>query len=141
MSQRLLDQLSRHEGFKSHAYKDTGGVLHIGIGRNIDEDGIGISEGEAYQLLRNDVVRVQGELTEAFDFYKHLDPVRQDALCNLCFNLGLPRLKKFKLALGHLGNGNFGESADEFLDSLWATQVGQRAVEVADMIRAGEYNA
>ena len=90
-------------------------------------------------MLRNDVVRVQDELTEAFDFYKNLDPVRQDALCNLCFNLGLPRLMKFKLALGHLGNGNFDESADEFLDSLWATQVGQRAVEVADMIRTGDY--
>ena len=141
MSQRLLDQLIKHEGFKSHAYKDTGGVLHIGVGRNIDEGGMGISEGEAYQLLRNDVVRVQGELSQAFDFYINLDPVRQDALCNLCFNLGLPRLKKFKLALGHLENGNFAESADEFLDSLWATQVGQRAIDVADMIRNGEYNA
>ena len=58
-----------------------------------------------------------------------------------CFNLGLPRLMKFKLALGHLGNGNFDESADEFLDSLWATQVGQRAVEVANMIITGDYPA
>ena len=43
MSQRLLDLLIKHEGFKSHAYKDTGGVLHIGIGRNIDEGGMGLS--------------------------------------------------------------------------------------------------
>ena len=50
MSQRLLDLLIKHEGFKSHAYKDTGGVLHIGIGRNIDEGGMGISQGEAYHL-------------------------------------------------------------------------------------------
>ena len=102
---------------------------------------MGISQDEAYHMLRNDVVRVQDELTEAFDFYKNLDPVRQDALCNLCFNLGLPRLMLFKLALGHLGNGNFEESADEFLNSLWATQVGQRAVEVANMIRTGDYPA
>ena len=47
----------------------------------------------------------------------------------------------FKLALGHLGNGNFEESADEFLNSVWATQVGQRAVEVANMIRTGDYPA
>ena len=141
MSQRLLDLLIKHEGFKSHAYRDTGGILHIGIGRNIDEGGMGISQDEAYHMLRNDVVRVQDELSEAFDFYRNLDPVRQDALCNLCFNLGLPRLMQFKLALGHLGNGNFEESADEFLDSLWATQVGQRAVEVANMIRTGDYPA
>ena len=141
MSQRLLDLLIKHEGFKSHAYRDTGGILHIGIGRNIGEGGMGISQDEAYHMLRNDVVRVQDELTEAFDFYKNLDPVRQDALCNLCFNLGLPRLMLFKLALGHLSNGNFEESADEFLTSLWATQVGQRAVEGANMIRTGDYPA
>ena len=139
MSQRLLDLLIKHEGFKSHAYKDTGGVLHIGIGRNSDDGGLGISQGEVYNMLHNELVRVQDELTEDFDFYKNLDPIRQDALCNLCFNLGLPRLMKFKLALGHVKNGNFEESADEFLDSLWATQVGQRAVDVADMIRTGDY--
>ena len=90
-------------------------------------------------MLHNDLVGVQDEVAAAFAFYKNLEPIRQDALCNLCFNLGLPRLMKFKLALGHLQNGNFEESADEFLDSLWAKQVGQRAFEVADMIRTGDY--
>ena len=50
MSQRLLDLLIKHEGFKSHAYRDTGGVLHIGIGRNIGEGGMGISQDEAYHI-------------------------------------------------------------------------------------------
>jgi len=36
---------------------------------------------------------------------------------------------------------DFEEAADEFLDSLWATQVGQRAVEITYMIRYGEYYA
>jgi len=34
---------------------------------------------------------------------------------------------------------DYEDAADEFLDSLWATQVGQRAMEVTYMIRFGEY--
>ena len=90
MSQRLLDLLIEHEGFKSHAYRDTGGILHIGIGRNIGEGGMGISQDEAYHMLRNDVVRVQDELTEAFDFYRNLDPVRQDAYVTCVLILVFP---------------------------------------------------
>jgi len=65
--------------------------------------------------------------------------VRKDALCNLSFNLGMPRLMKFQKALGHLAADRYKESAEEFLDSLWATQVGQRALDVAHMVEFGEY--
>jgi hypothetical protein len=30
-------------------------------------------------------------------------------------------------------------AADEFMDSRWASQVGDRAVEVTELIRTGEY--
>ena len=65
--------------------------------------------------------------------------MRKDALCNLSFNLGMHRLMKFQKALGHLAADRYKESAEEFLDSLWATQVGQRALDVAHMVEFGEY--
>lgn len=34
--ERLIEQLKRHEGVRNHAYKDIGGIWHIGAGRNID---------------------------------------------------------------------------------------------------------
>ena len=140
LSQKLIDQLAIHEGVKRFAYKCPAGKWTIGVGRNIDQDGgIGLSDAEVYTLLRNDVARGDRELGDAFEWYSLLDQVRKDALCNLSFNLGMPRLMKFQKALGHLAADRYKESAEEFLDSLWATQVGQRALDVAHMVEFGEY--
>lgn len=139
MSKNLIAQLTIHEGVKRFVYKDTTGNWTIGIGRNISPGGMGLSEDEIHLLLRNDIRRIDNELANAFRFYIDLDPVRRDALINLCFNVGITRLKRFKLALRALEVGDYEESALEFLDSLWAEQVGQRAKDVAYMIQTGEY--
>ena len=34
---------------------------------------------------------------------------------------------------------DFDTAADEFMDSKWSDQVGDRAVEVTEIIRTGEY--
>ena len=44
-------------------------------------------------------------------------------------------------ALAAMEMDSYEEAASEFLDSKWATQVGQRAIELTDMIRTGEYDA
>ena len=135
----LIDTLVRHEGLRRLAYEDSVGVLTIGVGRNIEE--VGLSDDEIYYLLKNDIRRCETELDNSFRWYKDLDQVRQEAMINLCFNLGITRLRKFKLALRAMEVKDYEDAADEFLDSLWATQVGQRAVEVTYMIRFGAYYA
>jgi lysozyme len=60
-------------------------------------------------------------------------------LVDICFNLGMPRLRKFEKALQAAYDHKWEEAALEFLDSRWAKQVGYRAVEIAEMIRTGEY--
>ena len=135
----LIDLLVKHEGLRTKPYEDTMGVLTIGVGRNLED--IGLSHDEIYYMLKNDIRRCEEELDNAFRWYKYLDQVRKDAMVSLCFNLGITRLRKFKLALKAMETDDFEEAADEFLDSLWATQVGQRAVEITYMIRYGEYYA
>ena len=135
----LIDQLKRHEGVRSHAYRDNAGYLTIGAGRNIDCDGgLGLSDDEIDYLLHNDVDRCFSEL-EPFDWFSELDDVRQDALINMCFNLGLTRLLHFNNMIDALQNKDFELAAVEALDSRWARQVGDRAVEVASMIELGVY--
>ncbi len=70
-----------------------------------------------------------------------LDAVRQDAMVNLCFNLGFSRLSLFTNALAAMAEANYDRAAMEFLDSKWARQVGKRSEDVAHMIRTGEYPA
>ena len=49
----------------------------MGIGRCIKEGvGLGISEEEAEYLLEQDLIRVEKELTESFDWYEGLDQCR-----------------------------------------------------------------
>ena len=137
---KLIEQLSIHEGVKKFAYKCPSGKITVGIGRNIDSDGgLGLSDDEIIYLLRNDISRIDEELTNAFRFYKELDRVRKDAMINICFNLGLTRLRSFREALGRMEKKEYPEAAVEFLDSLWASQVGQRALDVTYMIQHGEY--
>tara|TARA_R110000744_G_scaffold176716_1_gene295546 strand:- start:45 stop:464 length:420 start_codon:yes stop_codon:yes gene_type:complete len=136
----IIQMLRKHEGVETHAYKCTANKTTIGVGRNIDKaGGIGLSDDEIDYLLANDVKRVRAELSVAFRWFKMAAPARQDAMMDMCFNMGLPRLKKFKNALAAMAMGDYNEAAREFLNSRWATQVGQRAITVTDIIRSGEY--
>jgi lysozyme len=136
---KLIEQLKRHEGVRTHAYKCSADYITVGVGRNIDQDGgLGLSDDEIDYLLANDIKRCKQELV-ALSWFVDLDEVRQDALINLCFNLGLTRLLGFRNAMAAMAEGDYEKAADEFLDSRWATQVGQRAIEVTNMIRSGSY--
>jgi lysozyme len=131
MSQ-LVETLKRHEGVKAFAYQCTADKTTIGVGRCVDEDGgIGLSDDEIEYLLLNDIERC--------DWYRSLTKPRRDAMINLCFNLGLTRLRGFVKALEAMSRGQYDVAADEFMDSRWATQVGDRAVEVTELIRTGDY--
>jgi lysozyme len=132
--------LKRHEGMKHFVYDDHLGYATIGVGRCIEKNvGLGLSHDEIEYLLQNDINRCIQELDSNFTWYRNLSEARRDAMINLCFNLGLPRLKKFVKALAAMEAGNYEEAAVEFLDSRWAKQVGTRALEVTHMIRSGEY--
>tara|TARA_R110002074_G_scaffold27861_2_gene80573 strand:+ start:1224 stop:1652 length:429 start_codon:yes stop_codon:yes gene_type:complete len=141
MSQaRLTEMLIKHEGSKSHAYMCTANKVTVGVGRNIDpEGGIGLTKDEISFLLKNDIERVEDELSRRLPWILELSDVRIDALIDICFNLGLPRFLKFAKALAALEQREYDLAADEFMDSRWAKQVGQRAVTVSNMIRTGEY--
>lgn len=135
---RLMDQLKLHEGVRSHPYDCPAGYLTIGVGRNISETGIGLSDDEIDYLLRNDIERCYNEL-DRFSWFMDLDSVRQEALVNMCFNLGFTRLMKFQKMMGAMAEGKYKLAAVEALDSKWAKQVGQRAKDIAHMFSTGEY--
>ena len=138
---KLVEQLKIHEGVRTHAYLCSESKITCGVGRNLDSDGgIGLSEDEIDFLLNNYIKRCRQELEFHFDWFKELDDVRQDAMINLCFNIGITSLKKFSKALAAMNVHDYETAATEFLDSRWASQVGTRALDVTDMIRTGEYS-
>ena len=137
---RIVEDLKRHEGVILHGYYDHLNYMTIGVGRCVQENvGIGLTMEEAEYLLANDIARVREELTKMFDWFEDLNEPRQEAMINLNFNLGLTMLRGFKMALAAMAENDFDEAADQFMDSRWSSQVGQRAVEVPEQIRTGEY--
>lgn len=90
----LRDDLIRHEALRLFPYRDSEGLLTIGVGRNIEERGI--SREEALYLLDNDIRDHTAELIARFPVVDTLDPPRRDVLINMAFNLGIPRLAGFK---------------------------------------------
>ena len=134
----LIEQLRLHEGVRSKVYLCSEGYETIGVGRNVSESGIGLSDDEIAYLLANDIARCEQEIAERFDWFDDLDPVRQDAIIDMAFNLGITRLSQFQNMRRALSEARFSAAATEALDSRWARQVGQRAQTVAEMIRTGE---
>jgi lysozyme len=136
---KLVEMLRLHEGVRYKVYLCSEGYETIGVGRNISEGGLGLSKDEVDYLLVNDIKRVQDELTRSYSWFARLDDVRRDAMVDICFNIGLTRLRGFVNALAAMSRSQYEIAADEFMDSRWSQQVGNRAVEVTDMIRTGEY--
>ena len=138
--EHLIKMLKRHEGVKPHAYRCSENFVTVAGGRNIDETGgLGLSVDEIEFLLANDIRRCRAELVENFDWFEGLDSIRQDALIDFNFNVGLTTFMKFKKFIAAIKKGNWDAAATELLSSKYAKQVGARADELAAMIKSGEY--
>lgn len=111
------------------------GKITIGAGRNLSD--VGISEYEAMVLNTGDLRRTIRDLDNAFPWWRTMTDARQDALQNICFNVGLTRLLTFKKALTFLQAGRWDAAAAEFKDSKWYGQVGQRAERIIKQIAQG----
>ena len=154
---KLIEKLILHEGMVLNVYQDTLGIDTIGIGRNLEDRGIskeeldamdipnietvyqyGITEVDAVYLAENDVQIVEGELLRAHPCVDRLDAVRQLVLVDMAFNMGVPRLCKFKKMWAAIHEDDFSTAAKEMLDSRWATQVKSRSDKLANMMHNGE---
>lgn len=133
----LIEQLLRDEGLELKPYKDSVGKLTIGIGRNLEDDGI--SREEAMALLANDVQNARNQVEQHLPWAANLDEVRESALVNMAFNMGIGSLLNFRKFLSALEAGDYKAASAEMLDSLWAKQVGPRAQRLALQIELGSW--
>lgn len=144
---RLREQLAKHEGSRPFVYDDaTGkpigegtfvrGLPTVGIGRNLY--GKGLSADEIDYLADNDITDA---LTDAhkFKWFDGLDPVRQNAVTELLFNLGLNRFKGFVKFINYMNESRWAHAAGELENSKWFQQVKGRGETIMRMILTGEW--
>lgn len=133
--EKLTEKLKYEEGCELMPYKDTLNKLTIGIGRCLDERGITMEEAEF--LLKTDISIVMTELNDSFPWWSNLSEKRQLIMCDLVFNLGMPKLKKFVKFLAAMEEEHWLNAHDELLDSNYADQVPNRAKRNAQTILKG----
>ncbi len=142
---RLLEELMLDEGVIHEIYNDHLGYPTFGVGHLITEKdeehgkplGTPVSEERVTECLNTDVDIVCAELDKNMEWWRGLNDTRQRVMANMCFNLGYPRLSKFKKFLAAVQKEDWETAAVEMMDSKWATQVGDRAVRLREKMLNG----
>ena len=138
----LREQLKVDEGVKYEIYKDHLGYPTFGIGHLITEDdpehgepdGTEISEDRVNEVFESDVAKFVSEAKILFSDLDELPDVAQQVIVNMAFNMGRPRLSKFKNFIAGVNDRDWVRAAEEMMDSRWADQVGARAVRLRNLI-------
>ena len=129
------EYVKRHEGEVLTPYKDSRGILTIGVGHNLE---MGISKAASDFIFKEDMDKAEALLNEHCPVFAKLDANRQIVLIDLCFNLGISGLLGFKKMLAALNEGNWNKAAAELMNSKYAKQVPNRAKENRDVLITGK---
>src|SRR3569623_82185 len=133
----VKDLIFNHEGLRLHPYKDTQGYLTVGIGRNLEGNGISVAEAEF--LLDNDIKNCEQQLRDKFPWYDDLDEVRKAVILDMCFEFGIKKLLTFTGTLGFIRDKKWKEAANAMRLSLWHRLVPNRCNEDALMMETGQW--
>ena len=141
--ERLRKQLEIDEGVKYEIYKDHLGYPTFGIGHLIlDSDaehgqdtGTAVSEERVAEAFEADLVSVLSDCESLYGDFGDLPEDAQEIIANMIFNMGRPRLSKFKGMKRGVDARDWNAAADEMVDSAWYRQVPNRAKRLVEKMR------
>ena len=137
---QLTADLREDEGEKLTAYQDSLGYWTIGVGILIDgRKGGGITKEESAMLLANRIATKTVEASQRIQGFAQLDEVRQGAVLNMCFQMGVDGVLAFNNSLALIRNKQWEAAAAALKQSKWFTQTPARAGRVIEQIRTGKY--
>ena len=133
---KLQDEISKDEGVKYETYRCSLGHLTGGIGHLItewDEEvyagpvGTTIPNEQVNDWFAKDIETTIKDCNLLFSQFNNLPEDIQHVLANMCFQLGRPRLSKFKNMIAAVEDLDWARMADEMEDSNWYKQTPNRA--------------
>ena len=161
---QLEQDLINDEGLRLKVYKDTVGKSTIGVGRDINDKPFrpeeviklgtsnernvstvedltneiianGITKDEAIYLLDNDIALVTKGLIHNLPWVDTQPDDVKRVLINMAFNMGVGGLLKFHNTLNFIKNNDYVDAANGMLASIWAKEVGARAIRLSDILK------
>ena len=141
---KLREEIAEDEGCKYEIYLDHLGLPTCGIGHLIteaDEEhgkpvGTVVEQDRVQNLFALDMAVTIDECKVLYPDFDDLPEEVQHIIANMCFNMGRPRLSKFKMMQAAVNARDWNEAAEQMIDSKWYTQVPNRARRLVDRMRA-----
>jgi lysozyme len=145
---KLEDELTRDEGKRLIAYKDSRGFWTVGVGHLLGSTPrmSSVTDAECYAMLDADIAEAVAAVRRVFSpspGWEDAEDVRMRALVNMTFNRGEEGMRSsttitpaIKAAMA--GTGSWTDVATAIAASPWAAQVGARATRLAHMLETGK---
>ena len=140
---QLREELAEDEGCKFEIYLDHLGLPTFGIGALIKEHdpeygqpvGTPVSEDRVRKRFNLDIAVTIEDCQVLYDDFDDLPEEAQLVIANMMFNMGRPRLSKFKGMKAGVDARDWERAADEMVDSRWHDQVPNRAKRLVNRMR------
>jgi lysozyme len=126
-----VTQLEIDEGFRATPYLDTVGVPTFGHGLTY------ITQSESLDIVASRLQDLYWRLEVNHPWFTKLNAKRKSVILNMAYNLGYKGLLGFKKMIRNIELGDYVTASVEMLDSKWASQVGERALRLARIMREG----
>jgi len=130
----LLNQIKKHEGFKSSVYECTEGYDTIGYGFAIKD--LKLDEDIAELILIKKLDKLQKRIASAYGWFYNAPEEVKDVVTNMCYQMGVSGFSQFKKTIYLLETEQYEDASVEMLNSLWAKQTPNRAKELSEQVRA-----
>ena len=129
----LLERIKHHEGFRDKVYQCTAGFDTIGYVFAIKD--LVLDEDIAEMILMRKLEDLMKRISKTFPWWKSANSDVKDVVVEMSYQLGIKGFSAFRKTIDHLENKRYGKASAEMLDSRWAIQTPNRAIELSNIIK------
>jgi lysozyme len=139
---KLREDLEADEGIKHETYLCSEMKLTFGVGHLVLESdpeyhqpiGTAVSPERVTECFNADIQMTIDDCRIIFEHFDGFPEEAQLCLANMCYQLGRPTFSKFKRSIAYANDHQWGDLAEEILDSRWAKQTPNRAKRISDRL-------
>lgn len=142
--EELREEIAADEGVKHEIYLDhlgfkTCAIGHLCLGHEPEYNlpvGTKITEERVNELFDQDIKRTLSDCQVIHPEYDDYPAEARKIIANMCFQLGMPRLMKFRKTNDLIKKRMWREGSIEMLNSRWHEQTPQRAERLSQRMAA-----
>ena len=141
--EKLREEIEYDEGSVNEIYLDHLGLATFGVGHLVRKEdpeygwevGTPVDADRCVEAFNTDIETVLSDCKLLYSDFEDLPEEAQRIIANMMFNMGRPRLSKFKGMKRGVDARDWNAAADEMVDSRWYRQVTNRADRLVERLR------